>query len=193
MWRRLICALGALVMVTVGAAAGGVTEIGKDPPRTQIRFVMQGDKAIYELSGEIDPGAEEIFEKMVDGRQGGWLVLKSMGGNVAAAIAIGTLARSLKMNTYVTPNSYCLSACAMIWAGGYSRWVGRGGTLGFHAPWQRVSGRDIGASTLKPRLYYTELNYSAEAIRRFLTPHNTFYYLTESDAAELGIEAHWND
>lgn len=200
MFRTLICALAGLVVLAAAAAAGGVTEVGKDPPRTKIRLVMQGDKAIYELTGDIDPGAEKIFAELIRGRpggmsdrEGGWLVLSSMGGDVSTAMRIGSLANGYKIRTYVAPNSYCLSACAMIWVTGYSRWVGRGGVLGFHHPWREVNGKLVRASKWETRIFYKKYNFSEEAIRRFMAPPETLFYLTEKSAAELGIKAHWND
>lgn len=200
MFRTLICALAGLVTVTVGAAAGGVTEIGKNPPRTKIRLVMQGDKAVYELTGDIDPGAEKILGGLIDsrpggmrGRQGGWLVLSSMGGDLKTAMLIGNMANYYKIRTYVAPNSYCLSGCAMIWLAGYSRWVGRGGVLGFHRPYNIVNKKVVPTSPWTARIFYKQYKLSEEAIRRFMAPPETFFYLTEESAAELGIKAHWND
>lgn len=194
-----MCAMTALAMMTAGAAAGA-TEVGKDAPRTKIRLVNQGDKRIYELTGDIDPGADEVLGALIDGlpggmrgRQGGWLVLQSMGGDLQTAIVIANMTNQYKIRTYVAPNSYCLSACAMIWIAGYSRWVGRGGILGFHRPYNIVNKKVVPSSPWKARIFYKQYNLSEEAIRLFMAPPETFFYLTEESAAELGIKAHWND
>lgn len=195
MLKRLICALAALLLVIPGASAGGVTEVSKEygPIRTEIALKRQGDKIIYELTGRIDPGAERILERLAGEREGGWLVLNSEGGDEYSSMSIGRIAHRLKLKTYVAPNSLCLSGCAVIWAGGHERWVARGGVLGFHSPWYVRDGKAYDGDPRRLAAYYKELKIRPDAINRLLAPSSTFYYLTEHDAKQLGIDSRWND
>lgn len=194
MLRRFICALAALLLVIPGVSAGGVSEVGKDRPKTKIEIKTQGDELVYELSGDIEPGAEDLFNELAGKNpQGGWLVLSSLGGDVRAAIMIGLAAQRQKIKTYVPPNTYCLSACAIIWAGGYERWAAKGATLGFHRPWRMVNGKPEDGDVEPLVVYFEGLGFSKVVIERFLWPANTFYYLDGESAEILGIKAKFED
>lgn len=190
MLKRLICALGALLLVTV-TAAGGESQVAKDLPRTKIVVVKDGPKPVYDLSGDIEPGAEDVFRELVGERYGGWLELRSMGGDVRASIQIGKIARAHRIKTYVPEGTYCLSGCAIIWAGGYERYVAKGGIIGFHRPWHLINGEVVPGDVHALTAYFKGLGFSDVVVERFLWPPDTFYYLDGESARILGVDAHF--
>ena len=160
----------------------------RDPPGTKIELLEDGSSPVYRLSGDIDPGAEDVFAELVGDRRGGVLELASMGGSVTASLAIGRLARERGMKTVVPRNTYCLSACAFVWVAGEERVVKKGGIIGFHRPWHLRDGKVIPGATGRVRVYFKELGLSEEVIGHLLAPPETFYYLDAVAAESLGVE-----
>ena len=60
------------------------------------------------------------------------LLLHSPGGSVGAALALGRVVRDLGIATEIAPGDLCLSACPYLFAGGATRTVQDGGSLGVH-------------------------------------------------------------
>jgi ATP-dependent protease ClpP protease subunit len=83
------------------------------------------------LRGEIDDEAtaklrrllEELDRKSPPNVDRGNIQIKldSPGGSVAAAMEIGRLMRKYRMAAAVMPNSICVSACVLIYAGAVAR------------------------------------------------------------------------
>jgi len=92
-------------------------------------ITRSGDKLV--LTGDIVEGDAAAFAAALD-NDVRLVVLGSTGGRVyeAMAMAIGRLVRKRRLDTAV-PSS-CMSACALIWAGGVKRTVE--GRLAMHCP-----------------------------------------------------------
>lgn len=85
------------------------------------------------MSGEIKPGDEKTFYKIVSSSDRDILVsLDSTGGHLKTALEIGQLIFLRKMDTAIT-NIECVSACALIWLAGKTRYLHNGERLGFHS------------------------------------------------------------
>jgi len=96
-------------------------------PAVAATIVRNGDRLV--LTGPIQAGDDAAFAAAVDSAVR-TVVLGSDGGRVNEAMAIGRLIRKRHLETSV-PGS-CISACALIWAGGVRRSVA--GQLAMHCP-----------------------------------------------------------
>lgn len=91
--------------------------------------------------------------------------LDSMGGSVQAAIAIGRKIRSINpWSVTVQHNSYCVSACVLILAGGTTRLVD--GVVGIHRPYV---GDDQAYSATSQKQTYSAIEKN---IKEYLTSVN---------------------
>lgn len=165
-----------------------------NPPSTEIVLVRDGKNPIYAITGDIDPNAQMVFKRLVGDRMGGTVELKSLGGDLVASVSIGRIVRDHGIKTVVPAGTYCLSGCAIIWAGGVERRVEEHGTVGFHRPWRRnENGEVVPGRTGIVRHYYHEIGFNEEVIEKLMADPDTFYYLTGRKAQSLGIEAHFED
>jgi len=106
----------AIVLLTATAAPAGAATIVRDRDRIV-------------LTGDIVEGDDTKFAAALDDDVR-LVVLGSTGGRVGEAMKIGRLIRRRHLDTAV-PSS-CMSACALIWAGGVRRSVD--GRLAMHCP-----------------------------------------------------------
>lgn len=173
----------ALLALSAGAWADGST-FGKTPPATQISVRDEG-LIVYELTGDIESGAEVLFREKVGDRTGGLLMLRSVGGDLTTSMRIGRIVREHQIATYVETD--CLSGCAIIWAAGHVRYKKAKGTIGFHHPWRKINGKVTPGDPVRLIVYFKILGFSDEAIKALLAPPDTFFYLTGNRAKELGI------
>ncbi len=157
----------------------------------KVQLVNDLDKPVYSLSGYVEFDSWKKFRKATADGVDGWLILDSGGGSTYDAMMIGSLARARKMKTIVPAGSQCLSACAIIWAGGVERWQDRGAVIAFHRPWHLKSGTDADQTAI--RAYYRRLGYTPEAIEKFMAPASSFFYLDAKKAWKLKIEAHFKE
>lgn len=180
---RLMVAVVALVVALASARADDDVLVALD--WTPERMVIQ-------LSGEIAYDTASQFRQLAGERPGGTLVLRSVGGDVSASVAIGEAVRRLGWKTVVPMGSYCYSGCAMIWAAGVERRVGRSAEIGFHGPYitaddDLVYQQQFGGGYYRD--YFAALGYSDEAITRFLVPPPSLFMLTPEDNGTLAIGA----
>jgi hypothetical protein len=89
--------------------------------------------AIIAVTGTLNLDDGQKFADAITGYNTGLVVLASDGGNLLAALRIGTLIRSTNFATAVREKSECLSACAIVWLGGAARYLGTNALVGFHA------------------------------------------------------------
>jgi hypothetical protein len=85
-------------------------------------------------TGAITAGISENFAAEV-GRHGDYIktvVLNSLGGSVADALAMGRLIRERKFATEVEAGKYCASSCPLVFAGGVERRAGNNAAIGVH-------------------------------------------------------------
>jgi hypothetical protein len=103
---------------------------GDDPtPRHTLRLLNRGTE--IEVSGGIDFGAASELETLLNAAPAVRVVdLASPGGWVAEAEHMRDLIRARHLATYT--DAECASACTVIYMGGYPRYLGPRGKLGFH-------------------------------------------------------------
>lgn len=191
MWKAAAVALAGVMMWCSGALAGGESVIGKSPPATKIRKVTTSPPS-YELKGDIEAGAEDLLAEVVGDTKGGVITLESDGGEVDAALALGRLIRAHRIATGVA-HGKCLSACAIVWVAGVTRYKGASADIGFHHPWHLEDGKVVKGDSAKLVAYFKEMGLTDAAIEEFMGPPETFYYLTGKKSRGLGLKMYYQD
>jgi hypothetical protein len=109
-------------------------------PAAEIKVTKRvGDVGHIEISGPIGPADDVTFEQIESKEHfsHATVYLNSLGGMVDPAIRIGQAIRAAEWTTSVEWGDTCASACVIIWAGGFNRYlVGR---LGLHSAATRIS------------------------------------------------------
>jgi hypothetical protein len=77
-----------------------------------------GELVAISITGEIQPGDDLVFARLAKGAKQIWLNLKSPGGDVDAAIGIGSEVRT---HDGIVVTDACYSSCVLIFAGGVTR------------------------------------------------------------------------
>jgi hypothetical protein len=99
----------------------------------RMTFELVGDGRLM-ATGMIEPGMAKIFAAEVE-KRGGYIktvVLRSPGGSVSDALAMGRLIRAKKFSTEVEAGRYCASSCPLVFAGGVERRAGEKASIGVH-------------------------------------------------------------
>ena len=185
----LVATALAATLLSSAANAATITLLpdtcsNKEPGCTAI--VIEGQ--IYEADGG------RFLELMLKNNpQKALVVLDSPGGSIDAALQIGRFIHANGWATFVPNKTYCVSACAMIWlAGGDLKHVSTTARIGFHAAYTLQKGRasESGMFNALVGAYYSELGYTANAIRFFTSaPPNGVSWMNGAIAKELGVEA----
>jgi hypothetical protein len=149
-----------------------------------------GKNYVY-ISGRIAPEDEKIFAEAAIASKADTVILDSPGGSVNSALEIGRLIRSRGMNTIVTRNNYCVSACGLVWVAGARRFLAPGARVGFHATFTtRNSMRsESGVGNALIGRYLTLLNLPERAVVFATTasPEN-LNWLSADNKGSAGID-----
>lgn len=123
-------------------------------------------KAVIEVTGAIQVGDDEKFRAISVNHPSAFVVLKSDGGQLRPAIAIGRLVRLAGYETVVLAKADCASVCALIWAAGSTRWLAQDGRVGFHASYRNENGQlvESGVANALVGHYLTILGYPAKSV-----------------------------
>lgn len=146
--------------------------------------------AFIMLLGEIEEGDQDRFRNLALQHEEAVIVLDSPGGAVGPALEIGRAINLSGYATVVLGESYCTSACALIWLAGSVRGLSSDAKLGFHASYRDENGvaMESGAANALVGRYLTQLGLSSNAILfATLAPPNDFLWLDESKMEESGI------
>lgn len=146
---------------------------------------------IISLVGSIEAGDDKRFKALALEHDGAIIVLDSPGGAVGPALEIGKAIKLRGYPTVVTGNSYCVSACALIWLAGSSRYLSHEARLGFHASYKDEDGVAVesGAGNALVGRYLTLLDLPSRAILfATLAPPDDFLWLDRSTKEKSGIE-----
>jgi hypothetical protein len=146
--------------------------------------------------GTITPGIAQAFAAEV-AKRGAYIktvVLKSPGGSVQDAIAMGRLIRKSNFATEV--ETYCASSCPLVFAGGVERRVGAKAAIGVHqvfAPPQpglaqtdeMAEGQRISATV---QAYLRDMGVDLGVwIDAMQTPKERLYYFTPNELVQLKL------
>lgn len=130
----VIFGLASLVVTTEVAASGRYIVDGE-----RLHFDMNVENSEYELAHGLAPDDAAVFGAYImDFPEITTLVISGVGGSSRAAYRIAEIVESNRLDTIA--QGRCLSACATIFLAGQNRYLARGATLGFHAPYLNPEG-----------------------------------------------------
>ena len=143
------------------------------------------------VSGTLKPGDDEVFSKRLMQFPKGIVVFQGDGGDLQAAIKIGTAIRLKNYATLVPTDSNCASACAVAWLGGAPRLMEDGSQIGFHAAYALKNGQTTEAGVPNALLgaYLGKIGLPDRAVV-YITeaPPTGMKWLSSTDAEKMGID-----
>jgi hypothetical protein len=166
-----------------------------DAANISVEYGVGGTVAFVTLKGKINKGDGTKFKEVVAGLESGVVYLISEGGLTFEGIEISAEVRARNLKAVVPAGKACASSCGVIWLGSTSRYLDKGARVGFHAAWEtrhkRVTESGVGNAVLGS--YLGSIGLSVDAIY-YVTqaPPSSLIWLTETDAARVGIEAKFN-
>jgi hypothetical protein len=143
------------------------------------------------VSGLLQPGDDEVFSKQLMKFPKGIVVLSGDGGDLQAAIKIGTAIRMKNYATLAPTESSCVSACAIAWLGGAPRVMEDGSKIGFHAAYAVKAGQatETGAPNALLGAYLNRIGLPDRAIVYVTeSPPESMTWFSAADAAKTGID-----
>ena len=149
----------------------------------------EGATAFIHLQGEIVAGDAAAFHAAASDIDHAVVLLDSGGGSLSDGLEIGATISLRGFATAVLPPARCLSACALIWLAGRSRYMTTESEIGFHGAYDSVSGAVTGPGNAAIGVYLAELDLPLEAVLWMTTaPPDDLLYLDTTTAITLGID-----
>ena len=145
---------------------------------------------LISLSGTFTEGDDVTFRRLAAASDRAVIVLNSGGGNLHVGLEIGRAIRLRGFATAVSPDTLCVSACALTWLAGSPRLLGTGSKLGFHAAYRLVNGRasESGSANALVGAYLNQLGLNDKAVFYVTSaPPEGVEWLTAQTAASVGI------
>jgi len=207
MRNRLPAYILGMFLVSAPALGAEFSYIDYEPFTNQ---KLPGSSGYLLLSGEIVPGDyDRLLNKIIDDEHRflvqNTIVLASNGGDVAEAVKIAKLIKSLYSTVYVGPlTGPCVSACFLIYAAANDRASDDEHLIGIHRPYvinaqlASLSATDAEKTqnqVLKQaREYLQDNNVPAYLIEEmFRRSSNDVFWLSANDLAQLGYRSPWFD
>lgn len=193
--RRLIrLVVGLIALVAGSAAATGAELFYMDHDAFTEKFV--GPVGPLVLSGEIEKGDyDRLLSKILDDQDRflsqNKLLLASDGGDVAEAMKIGKLLRSLYSEIIVGPQTgRCVSACFLIYAAAQQRGTEGERLIGINRPFIVDASSPTAASPMGADAAVAETNGLAQ-VRVYLQENDVPGYLIEEMFRHASDDAYW--
>ncbi len=150
-----------------------------------IELYLDQQPPVIFIDGTLEPKDFDGFLAKSHGLKEAVVRLKSVGGSILPAMAIGREVRKLGLSTEVM--EYCNSACSLIWMAGNRRYFPPGSRIGFHQPIDRNKTPSIYGIALEAS-YLARLGFSDEAITYAVSAApSSLRWLTAEDAQRIGI------
>ena len=185
-------------MLTDTPAGPAVPGAGPVPRRLTWEATEVDGAAALALTGAIAPGDAARFVAYLDGRAEPpeVVTLRSPGGSVTDALAIGRRLRAEGIATRVERGAACLSACPYVFAGGVERTASRQASIGVH---QHYFGRsavlpaflavaDIQRGQAEVLGYLDEMGVDPMLVAKAMaTPSNEIYILVPEELETFSL------
>src|SRR6185369_102411 len=163
----------------------------------KMTFELAADGRLL-ATGTIAPGSAQTFTDEV-AKRGSYVktvVLRSPGGSVRDALAMGRLIRDKKFATEVEDDSYCASSCPLVFAGGAERRAAPKAAIGVHQI-SAMNGGDLsGADGMREaqkisavcQKYLRDMGIDLGVwVHAMETPSDELYYFKPAELAELKL------
>jgi hypothetical protein len=200
MSHRVISCVVALLLISTPVLSAELSYTDHEP----FTNLYIGSAGILVLSGEIIPGDYDRLLKKIFLDQDRFLVqntiiLASNGGDVAEAIKIARLLKSMFTEVQVGPlTGRCVSACFLIFAAANERITDGEGLIGIHRPYivdtQLASLSPTEAAIVENKILKQARGYLQEndvptylVEEMFRRSSNDVYWLSEHDVENLGF------
>jgi len=149
------------------------------------------------VEGIFEYGDDTRFRSALSGVDQAMVVFNSEGGSLDAGLEIGKAIRMRGLVTGVLSGNMCMSACALAWLGGASRFADTNAIIGFHAAYTTKFGvaRETGAGNARVGAYLANLGLSEQAAYWLASrsPDEDMLILTPQIAQELKIDVYYLD
>lgn len=156
-------------------------------PATAATIEVHGDvePPVIAIEGTVEPRDLAVFMDKTRGLSQAVVRMRSIGGSILPAMAIGRQLRDLGFATEV--RDYCNSACSLMWLAGTTRYLPPGSRVGFHQPREQNHSVSIGGVALEAS-YLARLGLTDDAITWAVSAAPTdLKWLTPADAQRLEI------
>jgi hypothetical protein len=179
---------------------GGRAAPGRQPDaalRDKMAFELVGDGRLM-ATGTIMFGTADQFAAEV-AKRGSYIktvVLRSPGGSVRDALAMGRLIRQKQFATEVEGGRYCASSCPLIFAGGVERRAAPNAAIGVHEV-AAVGGDNLSAAasmqdaqqiSAECQQYLRDMGVDLQVwIHAMDTPREELYYLQPAELLALKL------
>jgi PAN domain/Clp protease len=181
MFKILVSVLALVWAVTIASAADVEVVEGQN-----------GLPPIIVVKGQIFAGDQEKFDRIALQVEYADVFLFSQGGDVAAGLAIAKAIKLRSYQTWVMPNTICVSICSVIWLSGKKRFAYPTSLIGFHAAYNASDGSESGAATSEVGIHLFQLGLSPSAIRWLMSAgRDELRWLTPELALVFGIEVNY--
>ena len=178
--RRILSGLLAIALA-VPLALG-------DMPAGSARTLARGDTVLV-MQGTINLGAYREFLRAVSRTKPDLVIMEGPGGVLGEAMMIADEIRARRIDTLVSPNRSCASACAVIFLAGRTKYLGRGAAVGLHSARFRDGRRSREGTTIMAA-YLRRLGVPQSILRRMeRTAPSEIAWLSRSDQRALRIQA----
>jgi hypothetical protein len=161
--------------------------VGRDP-LGKISVKISSNAQSIVVSGAFGEGAAEAVEKVLNtAPRIKTLVLQSGGGRMLEAKRVARLIQSRGLNTYV--ESYCMSACTIVFVAGKDRAATPNAKIGFHQPSFSGSGKeDIKSLTADMESEYRGAKLPEGFIRKIVTTDSkSMWYPTRDELIAANV------
>jgi hypothetical protein len=183
--RALLTGIAALLLAT-GTAPADITG-GRNNPYSD------GSIMYIDIIGDIKPGDDAIFRRLINTKDYVFVRLNSGGGDLAAGLSIGEQVRAhgKDTTTLVFAESRCASVCGLIWLAGNFRYAYEGAKIGFHSAYYASNGKVTAEGNALVGAYLSRLGFSNAAIT-YLTsaPPDSMQWLSCEALDRYNIEAY---
>jgi len=143
------------------------------------------DPPVIAIEGTVEPKDLAAFLDKARGLRQAVVRMRSIGGSILPAMAIGREVQKLGFSTEV--REYCSSACSLIWIAGTTRYLPPGSRVGFHQPREQNHAVSIPGVALEAS-YLARLGLTDAAITWAVSAAPTdLRWLTLEDARRLEI------
>lgn len=181
--------LGAVGLISACQPSWAITVSVEDIDPTTSYILVSG---VFEPSDSLTPFVQAVQRL---GGKGSTVVFNSPGGNPSKAIELGRLIRSLGLSTLQPRSLECVSACALAFMGGVSRYA-ETGSIGVHkSSFSDVSGISVDDAvsyiqhqTAETIAYLTEMGVDPGLLQLSLRyERDDMRYLSKSEMAQYRV------